>query len=95
MKRDLETPARRSNPRATSERRRLKAAWLPGGQELARSPRRCVIQGVPRSRPKRQTPRTSRTSFSRFSSDVAGDFSPRRKAGTSAQADAGEVQQQN
>ncbi len=45
--------------------------------------------------PSRRPP--SRTGFSRFPSDVADDFSPRRKtkANTSAQADVGEVQQQS
>ncbi len=92
MNGDLETPARGFNPWATLKKRRLKAAWLPGLQELARSPRRCVIQGIPRSRPKRQTPRTSTTGFNRFPPEVARDFSRRRnrkRKGASAQADVG------
>ena len=63
-------------------------AAAPGG-----NPTVWCVPTVARA-PGRLDAHQNRTGFSRFSSDVAGDFSPRRK-GTSAQADAGEVQQQN
>ena len=77
MKGNLGMSARRSNLRATEKGRRLKAAPLRWVAHLAETP----TGRTTRRRPVHQAggpPR--RTGFSRFPPDVAGDFSPRRKA---------------